>query len=222
MFFKFGGKKKSRDEVFVIEDLIRTKRYLTYFIFVLLLIGIINTFISVYFIYLKKDRVILLDINGKPQIGYTVDDRYFLHELQSFVNYVVVTVYERSYIEFLNEEERKKVINNIGKFFRSGDELRQFIEAYFNSQYIKGVVEGKQIVRVVDILPFEFMPAEEKGVTRAVGMIKIGVYQIQKEGNVLVQVGTTGKKVVIEFIKGTREISNPYGYYITRIYELSS
>lgn len=219
-----GNKKKSKDEVFIIEDLVRSRRMMFYIVVISLIICLLNLFVSFYFLFLKKDRVVLLDVSGNPQLSLTVPDKPFIHEMRNFVSTVVTAVYERSYIDFVDQGEVQKVVSNLRKYFREAEDLRRFWEAYVRSPYVKGVVDQRQIIKVAEILPFEFSQTKE-GLIRGVGKIKVGVYQIQKgyegrgEQEVLVRTGVIEKRVVIEFVKGVRSIDNPYGLYVVSMYE---
>ena len=201
----------------VIEDLIVSRRryaMLTWVLFFLVVISYVPVF---YFLFFKKERVILLDCEGRPQLSLTVpDEGVFKTEVQSFYRVVMNQIYEKDYVSFMDEKEVRKFVLSMMKYFRNKDDLNSFMNTFMNSPFVRSVVTNKYMVKVGETSVIDLRKSENNFV--AVGRIDLTIYSTGGD-NEVIEAGEK-KTVVMEFIKGMRTAENPYGLYLVKIYEI--
>lgn len=207
-------RKKTSDEVgSFIEHIVRNNKRAFRLLYLSSIISIVLLFICLYFLFFKKDRVVLLSPEGKPDIVNSISDRVFANEAQSFIGVVTGLVFERSYVDFMNQNNTVKVYKTMEPFF-SPEIYRSFWESYIKSQFIKSVVDGKLIVKVKVSSPFD-LKVTPKGEVFGIGTVEL----LNFTPDTAVAPTLARKIVEIRFFKGTRTLQNPYGFYVISLTE---
>lgn len=211
---------KQKDAIgYVIQDLVVSKKRF-FFLFCFLIFVVVLSYIpTFYFLFFHKEKVVLIDATGKPQLSYTVpDDRVFYHEAQHFFVTICRMIYERSYVDFLEKKYVDAFYFDLKKFFNSEKELSVFFSAYLNSPFVASILKGKYVTKVGTISSFDARKIKlgDKEVWEAYGLLQVSAFS--EKTNVAVQ----EKGVVIRFRKGIRTWENPYGYYVLSFIETGS
>ena len=202
----------------VIEDLIVSRRRYAFLTWILLFLVVISYIPVFYFLFFKKERVILLDAEGRPQLSLTVpDEGVFKTEVQSFYGLVINRIYEKDYVSFMEEREVQKFALDMMKFFRNKEDLNSFMGTFMNSHFVRSVVANRYMVKVGMTSVIDLKKAENFFVV--VGEVDLSVYGTGEKGEG-VMVAKERKVVAIEFVKGMRTVENPYGLYLIRVYEV--
>lgn len=202
-------KRKSKDDLaYLWQDILQSKKRYFWLVFFLIFINILSYVVVFYHTFFRTDKVILLDPTGKPYFAQAYSDSgIFKQELQHFFNTVVTIVYERTYVDFLDEQTRQSIIAALEPYFASKESLTNFLKVYFESPFVKSMVGNKYITKVGETSALD-VKKDKEGQYRAVGRVKVSAYL---ENNV---VYTQYRTIEVIFLKGQRTIKNPYGIYI--------
>lgn len=210
---KKNSKGKSKDVLaYLWQDVVQAKKRYFMLACALIVLNVFSYLIVFYYVFLHKERVILIDPTGKPYLAQTyADEGVFKSELHRFFIEVVTLVYEKTYVDFLDPEARSRFARSLRVYFASDEDLSTFLKAYMQSPYVQSLVTNKYITKVGDVSALDVK--KEKGHYRAIGKVKVSAYL----ENDLVQ--TQYKIVEIAFVKGRRKLSNPFGLYLVGFYE---
>lgn len=209
MFLKKKEKVTSDEVGSYIEHLVKTNKRAFLLLILNSSITLILAVVCVYFIFLRDERVILLSPEGKPDIANTVSDRIFVHEVQTFISVVSASIFERSYIDYVNRDNLEKVYRDIENYF-SPTIFRSYWNSYLKSQFVRSVIDNKLVVKVKVSSPFDLRYNKETKEIIGAGVVEL--LNFTPDPNVTPTVSS--KVMEIKIIKGARTLRNPFGLYV--------
>ncbi|MEM2056688.1 MAG: hypothetical protein QXO76_00320 [Thermoproteota archaeon] len=192
--------------------LIKQNSFLRRAVVILLLISFLLIGFAYEVLILRKDKIVLLDFHGQPQIVSYIDDSVFRSEVEFFGRMVINKIFGVNYGTLVNSQEWGKYIEDLRPFFARGF-LEKFIHSLKETGFYETVVRGKLIVQPSTVA---IRDLKTEG-TKAVMYVTVGLSGISREG------GSNYEERFYEIRveKRDRTLANPWGLYLYYVVELS-